>query len=182
MKFVDARRDPWRPVAGEDGPMVTITPAPQHLLTLLQWHGVRSQWPEGMPVGVSVPNDAAIEDLAADLPRLALVALEFPKWTDGRAYSQARLLRVRLRYGGEVRATGEVLVDMMPLLARTGFDAVALRRDQSQDEAERALAWFRAHYQGDVRDARPLYALPPGAAEALAHESAGEFVHAGAAI
>ncbi len=182
MKFVDARRDPWRPEGGEDGPMVTITPAPKRQLTLLQWHGVLSQWPEGMPVGVSVPNDAAIEDLAADLPRLALVALEFPKWTDGRAYSQARLLRVRLRYGGEVRATGEVLVDMMPLLARTGFDAAVLRSDQSLDDAERALAFFRAHYQGDVRDARPLYALSPGAADALASEGADEFVNAGAAI
>ncbi|WP_309624684.1 DUF934 domain-containing protein [Methylibium sp.] len=183
MKFVDRFRDAWHTVGGEDGPMVTITPAPRRLLSLQQWHGVRSQWPEAMPVGVLVPNDAAIEDLATDLPRLALVALEFPKWTDGRAYSQAHLLRARYRYTGEVRATGEVLVDMMPLLARTGFDAVALRPDQSIDAAERALGFFRAHYQGDVRDSRPLFALPPGAADALARgEPATEFVNAGAAI
>ena len=48
-----------------------------------------------LPVGVLVPNDADIEQLHADLPRLALIALQFPKWTDGRAYSQARLLRAR---------------------------------------------------------------------------------------
>ncbi len=79
------------------------------------------------------------------------IALVFPKWVDGRAYSQARLLRSRYRFAGEIRATGEVLVDMMPLLARTGFDAAAMRADQSQEVAERALSFFPdGHYQGDV--------------------------------
>lgn len=182
MKFIDSFRDTWRTVGGEDGPMVTITPAPHRLLTLQQWHGVRSSWPAEHPVGVLVPNSADIEELAADLPRLALVALEFPKWTDGRAYSQARLLRRRWRYAGEVRATGDVVVDMLPLLARTGFDTVALRPDQSVEIAERTLGFFRAHYQGDVREQRPLFALPPGAAERLAREPAQEFVNQGAAI
>ena len=182
MKFIDSFRDEWRTVGGEDGPMVTITPQPRRLLTLQQWHSVRSQWPTELPVGVLVPNDAAIEDLAADLPRMALVALQFPKWTDGRAYSQARLLRTRYRYAGELRATGEVLVDMLPLLARTGFDAVALRPDQSIDVAERALGFFPGHYQGDVREHRPLFALPPGSADALAREQAKAFVNEGASI
>jgi uncharacterized protein (DUF934 family) len=84
--------------------------------------------------------------------------LHFPKWVDGRAYSQARLLRMRLRYGGEVRATGDVLVDMLPLLQRTGFDAVVLRHDQSIEAAERALGFFPGHYQGDAQDNRPLFA------------------------
>ena len=56
---------------------------------------MRERWPAGMPVGVIVPNDVDVETLRDDLPRLALVALQFPKWTDGRAYSQARLLRAR---------------------------------------------------------------------------------------
>lgn len=181
MKYVDSFRDSWHTVGGEDGPMVTITPAPNRLLTLTQWHGVRSQWPADLPVAVSVPNDADIEGLEPDLPRIALVVLNFPKWVDGRAYSQARLLRARFRYGGEVRATGEVLVDMMPLLDRTGFDAVVLRADQSVEVAERALGFFRGHYQGDVHDNRPLFALPPGAVDALARDER-EFVGQGAAI
>ena len=158
MKFVDTTRDRWHTVSGEDGPMVTLTPTPYSLLTVQQWHGVKSQWPSGMPVGVLFPNDADIEDLAEDLPRLALVALQFPKWVDGRAYTQARLLRVRYRFAGEVRATGEALVDMLPLMKRTGFDAVVLRADQSLEAAERALRFFPGHYQGDVVEHRPLFA------------------------
>ena len=107
---------------------------------------------------MEVPNDYAIEDLAHDLPRLALVALKFPKWVDGRAYSQARLLRARYRFAGEVRATGEVIVDMLPLLARCGFNAVQLRAGESQAAAERALAFFPAHYQGDVDHSQPVFA------------------------
>lgn len=75
------------------------------------------------------------------------VVLQFPKWTDGRAYSQAVLLRGRLRYGGELRATGEVLVDMAPLLQRCGFDALQLRADQKLESAQRALGLIPAQYQ-----------------------------------
>lgn len=161
MKYIDPRRGPWRALRGDDGPIVDITPQPYLLLTQDEWASVRERWPQGMPVGVTLANDAEVEDLADDLPRLALVALAFPKWTDGRAYSQARLLRSRLRYAGELRATGEVLADMLPLLARTGFDAVELRADQRQDVAERALHHFAAHYQGDTLDPRPLFGRPP---------------------
>jgi uncharacterized protein (DUF934 family) len=181
MKFIstqDKPRDPWHTIDGDDGPMVTLTPAPFSLLTLLQWHGVRNQWPAGMPVGVLLANDVEVTEIADDLPRLALVALQFPKWIDGRAYSQAKLLRSRYRYKGEVRALGEVLVDMLPLLQRTGFDAVVMRADQSRDAAERALGFFRGHYQGDALDNRPLFALPPGTVEARERE----FVNAGASI
>lgn len=161
MKFIDVQRDPWHTVAGEDGPIVTLTPRAHSLLALRQWHGVRSHWPADMAAGVIVPNDVELEELADDLPRLSLVALEFPSWTDGRAYSQARLLRSRYRFQGEVRATGQVLVDMLPLLARTGFDAVQLRADQSRQAAERALAFFPGHYQGDAVDNRPRFAKAP---------------------
>ena len=182
IAFIDAFKDDWRTVGGEDGPMVTITPAPQRLLTLQQWHSVRSTWPADVPVGVAVPNDADIEELAQDLPRIALVALHFPKWTDGRAYSQARLLRARYRYAGAVRATGEVLVDMMPLMARTGFDQVVLRPSESREAAERALRFFPGHYQADVREHRPLFGLPAAEAAALVQEKPDGFVNAGAAI
>ena len=178
MKFIDKSKDVWHTVTGEDGPMVTLTPAPYSLLTITQWHGVRSTWPANMPVGVVYANDADIEELENDLPRLSLVALQFPKWVDGRAYSQAHLLRSRYRFKGEVRAIGEVLVDMMPLLQRTGFNAVVLRGDQSIDAAERALRFFPGHYQGDVRDPRPLFARPPGEE----NSNAEVFVNAGASI
>ncbi len=109
-------------------------------------------------------NDVDVETIAPDLDRYASIALVFPQWTDGRAYSQARLLRVRYRFRGEIRATGEVLADMTPLLARSGFDAVQLRADQSQDVAERALGFFPdGHYQGDVRESLPRFRRGAGA-------------------
>jgi uncharacterized protein (DUF934 family) len=107
---------------------------------------------------VAVPNDLDIEQLEAHLPALRAIALHFPKWVDGRAYSQARLLRARYRFEGEIRATGDVLVDMLPLLQRTGFDAVQLREGQSVEAARRALAFFPGHYQADVVERRPLFA------------------------
>ncbi len=164
MKFIDTHHDQWHTVGGEDGPM-SHPPIKSHsLLTLGQWHAVREQWPAKggesyKPVGVILPNDSDIEVLEQDLAKLDLVVLQFPKWTDGRAYSQARILRARYRFGGEVRATGDVLVDMMPLLARTGFDAVALRADQDRATAERQLGFFaaRGHYQGDVQQHQPVF-------------------------
>ncbi len=180
MRFIDIHKDRWHALGGEDGPPVSITPDPFLLLDLAQWHAVRAQWPAEVPVGLKLANDQDVEDVAADLPRFGLVALHFPKWVDGRAYSQARLLRSRYRFAGEVRATGEVLVDMVPLLARTGFDAALLRHDQSIEAAERALAFFPAHYPGDTADNRPLFAKPEAAQAAVAR--AAEFVNAGASI
>ena len=155
MKFIDRSTDSWLLLPDSE----IAGPAPHRLLTLAQWEAVRDNWPADVPVGVQLPNTADVETLAADLPRIALVALEFPKWVDGRAYSQAHLLRARLRYAGEVRATGDVVVDMMPLLSRCGVDAVVLREGQRQSSAERALGFFPAgHYQGDVLQPQPHFA------------------------
>ena len=153
MRFVDPTQDPWQPLPAADA-----APFAHALLTLDQWSALRNVWPASTPLGVVVANTVDVETLADDLPRWSLLALQFPKWTDGRAYSQARLLRVRLRYTGEVRATGEVLVDMLPLLQRSGFDTALMRSDQSLDTARRALRFFAGHYQGDVVQSRPLFA------------------------
>jgi uncharacterized protein (DUF934 family) len=162
MQFIDPRHDRWHRVEGEDGPIPHPDPQPGRLLTLEQWHAVRDTWPQGLPTGVTLPNTLDVDTLADDVrgprSRLSLVVLEFPKWTDGRAYSQARLLRARHRFDGEVRAVGEVLVDMLPLLQRTGFDALQLRHDQRVQAAVRALGFFAGHYQGDVRQPAPAYA------------------------
>jgi uncharacterized protein (DUF934 family) len=157
MKFISSHTDTWHRVGGEDGPDPHPKAGANRLLTLEQWHAVRDTWPADLPTGVVLPNTLDVEDLAADLPRLALVVLQFPKWVDGRAYSQAHVLRARLRFQGELRATGDVLVDMLPLLARTGFDAVQLRHDQHETTARRALALVTDHYQGDVVQTRPLF-------------------------
>jgi uncharacterized protein (DUF934 family) len=158
MKFIDRSTDAWQLLPDSE----IAGPAPNRLLTLVQWQAVRDAWPAAVPVGVLLPNTTDVEHLADDLPRLALVALDFPKWVDGRAYSQARVLRARLRFKGEIRATGDVVVDMMPLLQRTGFDAVVLREGQQRSSAERALTFFPGgFYQGDVLQPQPLFAREP---------------------
>ena len=85
------------------------------------------------------------------------IALRFPKWTDGRAYSQARLLRSRLRFEGELWATGDVVVDMLPMLQRSGFSSAQLRAGQSFDAANRALGFFEGHYQTDLLSKLPAF-------------------------
>ena len=154
MRFIDPTRDDWSSTADA----TVITGRGPVLLSWEQWQSARNDRPADRRLGIVVPNAVDVTSLQADLPRLALVALEFPKWTDGRAYSQARLLRARLRFAGEIRATGQVLVDMLPLLQRIGFDAVQLRDDQSLESAKRALRFFASHYQGDVLEPRPLFA------------------------
>jgi uncharacterized protein (DUF934 family) len=155
MRLIDPTTDRWQPLAESDAPRAHA------LLSLEQWSALRERWPSELPVGVSLPNTAEIEALTVDVARWTLIVLQFPKWTDGRAYSQARLLRARLRFGDEVRASGDVLVDMLPLLQRSGFDAAHLRADQNPASAQRALHFFeRGHYQGDVLQSRPLFARP----------------------
>jgi len=103
-------------------------------------------------------NTTDVTAQAENIRRHASVALHFPKWTDGRAYSQAVLLRGRVRYTGRLIATGEVLADMLPLLRRCGFDAVRLRADQSAQTALRTLGFDPTPYQGDATGHRPPYA------------------------
>jgi uncharacterized protein (DUF934 family) len=110
----------------------------------IQFIATDAALPEG---ALLLDNDADVLALADDIRSRALVVLQFPKWTDGRAYSQAVLLRGRLRYTGEICACGEVLADMLPLLRRCGFDAVQLRADQKLETAQRALGYFDGHYQ-----------------------------------
>lgn len=156
MDFIASDDTRWTPI---DDP---ANPQPHGLLTLDQWRAVRSDWPHDMPTGVVLPNTADVCEWASDLPRWSLVVLQFPKWTDGRAYSQARLLRTRLRHRGEIRATGEVLVDMVPLLQRNGFTSAQLRADQKLAHAQRALRFFDGHYQADVTQPQPLFAREAG--------------------
>lgn len=149
LLFVAADSDAWTVAAEGD-----ITPAAHRLLSWAQWQAVRDAWPEGVPVGVVFPNDGDLSALLPDLPRLALVALPFPKWTDGRAYSLARTLRVRHRFAGQIRAVGDVIPDMCHQLHRTGFDAVVLRTGESVETAQRMLNFVPEYYQGDVQQPR----------------------------
>jgi uncharacterized protein (DUF934 family) len=109
------------------------------------------------PVGVRVQSGEAIEDLAYDLPRIAVVALVFPKFRDGRHYSAARLLRERFSYTGEVRAAGDVLLEQARFMVRCGFDAF-IPADGSTPEAwASAVSRYRHVYQRATDDLVPAF-------------------------
>jgi uncharacterized protein (DUF934 family) len=99
-----------------------------------------------------------------DLDSVARIDLHFPKFTDGRAYSQAFLLRRRLGFQGELRATGDVLIDQLVQMQRSGFDSAVLRDDQDAAHAKRQFDRFAAFYQGDAVTVQPHFAATQSAA------------------
>ena len=109
--------------------------------------------------GLNVLNVANTEDpRTLNLEGVSRVDLNFPKFTDGRAYSQAYLLRRRLGFKGELRATGDVLIDQLVQMERTGFDVAVLREDQNLDFAQAQFDRFKSFYQGDTVTAKPHFA------------------------
>jgi len=100
--------------------------------------------PEG---ALRLDNTADVVAQAETVQLHSAVVLHFPKWTDGRAAARLASTRGRVRFAGQIIATGEVLADMLPLLRRCGFDAVQLRADQLLETAQRALGYFDSHYQ-----------------------------------
>lgn len=99
-------------------------------------------------LGVRLAPADRVEELAAFLPRLSLVACEFPSPGEGRGYTQGRLLRERYAFGGELRAVGAgVRQDLVFLLARCGFDALELAPGEDVDAAIRALTRYDVAYQ-----------------------------------
>jgi uncharacterized protein (DUF934 family) len=117
-------------------------------------------------VGVAIPPALDVAELGADLPALPLVALTFAfiqprpeggRTFDGRAYSQARLLRERYGFRGEIRATGEVFRDAMYAMQRCGVDAFEVRPGQDLADALRAFTEFSFGYQGAADDPTPIF-------------------------
>ncbi len=108
----------------------------------------------GLTVGVRVPADESVESLSNMLPRLALVALDFPVFRDGRAYTSATLLRERLRWTGELRAVGDVLREQAWLMVRCGFDSFAPADGSSAAQWAAKAGRFRHVYQ-PAADGRP---------------------------
>jgi uncharacterized protein (DUF934 family) len=99
------------------------------------------------PVGVLWPNNRRVAELAPHVDRLAVIVLTFPTFKDGRAYSQARLLRERYCFRGELRATGQILRDQFLFLVRAGFDALEVLKPADADAFAATLARYSVFYQ-----------------------------------
>ena len=105
---------------------------------------------------LAIAND--MDPASLNLDGVTRIDLSFPKFTDGRAYSQAFLLRRRLGFTGELRATGDVLIDQLVQMERTGFDVAVLRADQNLDFAPAQFDRYSSFYQGDAVTVKPHFA------------------------
>ena len=108
------------------------------------------------PTHITLAND--VDPRTLDLSGVTRIDLQFPKFTDGRAYSQAFLLRRRLRFAGELRATGDVLIDQLLQMQRTGFDVAVLKDGVDASAAQRQLDRFAGFYQGSAVQTQPHFA------------------------
>jgi len=107
---------------------------------------------------LTLPNDTEVQGLALD--GIVRVVLNFPKFTDGRAFSQAHALR-RAGFAGDIQAQGDVLIDQLLQMQRSGFSSAVLRADQDAAHGARLLGHFSGFYQGDVQGA-PRFAQTAG--------------------
>ena len=108
-------------------------------------------------LGVWLDSDEEAEEIGKDVANFQVIALNFPAFTDGRSYSNARLLRDRYGFKGELRAIGDVLRDQLFYLHRCGFDAFAIRADKDPYEALAGLKDFSVTYQSSTDEPMPLF-------------------------
>jgi len=143
--------DPWVP-AEDEGPLPL---EPRVIVGLARWQAGREELlARNAPLGIRLTSDQAPAVIAEDLGHFDLVALEFPKFTDGRAYSYARLLRERYGFTGELRAVGNVLRDQLVFMQRCGFDAFEVVDEAALDGWRKAVREISVRYQ-PAADRRP---------------------------
>lgn len=154
IKDGELSEDPWTAVA-DDMPLPASGAV---IVSLARWQTERDELVKREdPVGVRLHSDEAASEIAADLGHLSLVALEFPAFRDGRAFSAARQLRESHGFQGEVRAVGTVLRDQYLFLHRCGFDALEVTEARALDDWRAAIAEFDVWYQA-TGDGRPRVA------------------------
>ena len=149
----EAAEDPFTAVADEEP-----IPRGDVIVSLQRFHNEGQRLlAEGRKVGVRIEADEAVEDIAADLPRLAVVALVFPKFLTGQAYSSARILRERYHYEGEVRAVGDVLREQAGFMIRCGVDAFEPADGASPDDWSHVAHRYRHVYQRAADGRAPAF-------------------------
>jgi uncharacterized protein (DUF934 family) len=137
-------QDPWIALP-DDMDLPSSGPV---IVSLARWQAEREALSSrGEPIGVRLASHESASDIAPDLDRIALVAVEFPTFRDGRAYSTARLLRERHGFKGELRAVGDVLRDQLLFMTRCGFDAFEIASEDAVESWRKAMEEFSFWYQ-----------------------------------
>lgn len=159
IKHGQAQRDDWHLLRqNQEGGWPSAPDVQDVLVPLNYWLSEREALIRRRGrVGVWLAPDDEPRRLAADLPRLPVVAVDFPVFTDGRGYSLARLLRERYHYAGELRAIGDVWQDLAHALAQVGFDAFAVKDGKAADRMATSLQTFSEQYQSTWRQPEPLF-------------------------
>lgn len=143
---------------GLEGEVPAVLPAGPIVVPLAAWRARRDELAERRePLGVWLKPDDDPGALASHVRTLPLIAVHFPKFTDGRGYSSAALLRGRYGFKGELRAFGDVGRDQLFYLERCGFDAFSLAPHRDPEAALASLEDFSVRYQGSIDDPRPLF-------------------------
>ncbi len=151
--------DDWSVLRVEEGDAAdsAVVPEGKIIVPLATWLAQRESLASRADIGVWIGADERPEALKGELGKFAVVAVDFPKFTDGRGYSIAYNLRKRLGYAGELRAIGDVLRDQLYSMHRVGFDAYATRPDRDIHDALKGLTVFSETYQASVDQDLPLY-------------------------
>ena len=151
--------DDWQvlQLAEAETPEGVSVPAGKTLVPLTVWTAQRDALLGRADIGVWIGSSERAEVLKDDLARLPLIAVDFPKFSDGRGYSIAYNLRMRLGYTGELRAIGDVLRDQLFYMQRVGFNAFAVRADRDVHDALKGLSDFSEPYQNAVDLKAPLF-------------------------
>jgi uncharacterized protein (DUF934 family) len=132
------------------------------IVPLAVWLERRAELLErGGRLGVWLDSDQAPEAIGADVGRISLIVVNFPKFQDGRGFSTGRLLRERYGYEGELRAVGHITRDHLPFLEACGFDAIELRDGEDPGQALAAFDAFSEAYQASVTRPVPLFRRRP---------------------
>jgi uncharacterized protein (DUF934 family) len=144
-------------LAEDEAAESVAVPAGKVIVPLAVWLAQRAALEGSTELGVWLPSDARPEVLKDDLARFQVIAVDFPKFADGRGYSIAYNLRARLGYAGELRAIGDVLRDQLFYMSRVGFDAFATREDRNIHDALKGLTDFSEAYQTSWDQKTPLF-------------------------
>ena len=143
---------------GEHDLAESVTVAPGKVIVPLQvWLKQRDTLQQRAEIGVWLASDERPETLQADIQKFTVIAVDFPRFSDGRGYSIAFNLRARLGYAGELRAIGDVLRDQLFYMQRVGFDAFAPRPDRSIEDALKGFSDFCEVYQISYQPKLPLF-------------------------
>jgi uncharacterized protein (DUF934 family) len=156
--------DDWSVLRLAEGetPDTVAVPAGKVIVPLTVWQAQREALlARAGQIGLWFASDEQAHTAKDDLDKFAVIAVDFPKFTDGRGYSIAFNLRKRLGYTGELRAIGDVLRDQLFQMHRCGFDAYATRQDRSIHDALKGLTVFSETYQASVDEALPLFRRHP---------------------